>query len=54
MAMGKSASRTQRDMGLEHALQYLQGQLSLALSTQDAKEGVAAFFGKRAPVWTGH
>lgn len=53
MALGKAAIRTQRDMPFEHALQYLQGQLSLTLSTEDAKEGVAAFFGKRAPEWTG-
>jgi enoyl-CoA hydratase len=54
MALGKSAIRTQRDMPLEHALQYLQGQLSLTLSTDDAKEGVAAFFEKRQAQWTGH
>ena len=54
MALGKSAIRTQRDMSLEQALQYLQGQLSLTLSTDDAREGVAAFFEKRDPEWTGH
>jgi enoyl-CoA hydratase/carnithine racemase len=53
MALGKSASRTQRDLPLEPALQFLQGQLTLTLSTDDAKEGVAAFFGKRDPQWTG-
>jgi enoyl-CoA hydratase/carnithine racemase len=54
MALGKSASARQRDMPLQEALAFLQGQLSLTLSTDDAKEGVAAFFAKRAAVWTGH
>lgn len=54
MSLGKSAIRTQRDMPLEHALPYLQAQLSLTLSTDDAKEGVAAFFARRDPVWSGH
>lgn len=54
MSLGKSASHTQRDMPLEQALQFLQAQLSLTLSTDDAREGLSAFFEKRAPVWTGH
>ena len=54
MSLGKSAIAAQRDMPLEPALAYLQSQLSLALSTDDAAEGVAAFFAKRDPVWTGH
>ena len=54
MGLGKSAIAAQRDMGLEHALAFLQSQLSLTLSTADAKEGVAAFFDKRPPQWTGH
>jgi enoyl-CoA hydratase len=54
MSLGKSAIRTQRDMPLEQALQFLQAQLSLTLSTDDAREGLSAFFEKRAPVWTGH
>jgi enoyl-CoA hydratase len=54
MALGKASIRGQRDMPFEDALRYLQGQLSLTLSTEDAKEGVAAFFAKRDPTWTGH
>jgi enoyl-CoA hydratase/carnithine racemase len=53
MALGKSASAGQRDMPLEQALTFLQGQLSLTLSTADAREGVTAFFEKRDPAWTG-
>jgi enoyl-CoA hydratase len=54
MALGKASIRGQRDMPFEDALRYLQGQLSLTLSTDDAKEGVAAFFAKREPLWSGH
>jgi enoyl-CoA hydratase/carnithine racemase len=54
MRLGKSASQIQRDLPLEAALGFLQGQLSLALSSEDAKEGVAAFFEKRPPAWPGH
>jgi enoyl-CoA hydratase/carnithine racemase len=53
MRIGKDAMRRQRDMPFDDALSFLQGQLSLALSTADAKEGVAAFMEKRDPVWTG-
>ena len=34
-------------------LEYLRGQLTLALSTDDAREGVAAFLERREPRWTG-
>jgi enoyl-CoA hydratase/carnithine racemase len=45
--------RRQLDMPLEDALEYLRGQLALALSTEDIVEGVTAFFEKRDPVWKG-
>jgi enoyl-CoA hydratase len=53
MRLGKDAMFRQQDMGLADALDYLQAQLSLAFATEDAKEGVAAFFEKRAPQWRG-
>ena len=53
MRLGKEAMRRQMDMPLDDALDYLRAQLSLALSTEDIVEGVAAFFEKRDPVWRG-
>ena len=37
----------------EEALAYLQTQLGAVLATEDAAEGLAAFFQKRTPVWKG-
>ncbi len=51
--LGKDALWRQQDLGLVDALDYLRGQLSLALSTEDIVEGVTAFFEKREPVWKG-
>jgi enoyl-CoA hydratase/carnithine racemase len=53
MQMGKRAIAFQRDLPLHEALEYLRGQLSLAQSTDDIREGVTAFFEKRDPVWRG-
>jgi enoyl-CoA hydratase len=53
MRLGKEAMRRQLDMPLDDALEYLRGQLSLALSTDDIVEGVSAFFEKREPEWKG-
>ena len=53
MRLGKDAMYRQQDMAFADALEYLQAQLSLALSTEDIQEGVKAFFEKRDPVWTG-
>ncbi len=41
------------DMPLMEALDYLRAQLTIELSTEDAIEGVTAFFEKREPQWKG-
>jgi enoyl-CoA hydratase/carnithine racemase len=53
MRLGKEAMARQMDMPLAEALDYLRGQLTLALSTEDVQEGVRAFFEKREPQWKG-
>jgi enoyl-CoA hydratase/carnithine racemase len=53
MRLGKNAMFRQQDMGLQDALEFLQAQLSIELSTEDAVEGVTAFFEKREPQWKG-
>ena len=54
MRLGKDAMYRQQDLPLESALELLQHNLTLALSTDDIKEGVMAFFEKREPNWVGH
>jgi len=51
MRLGKEAMFRSMDMPLLDALDYLHQNLTLALSTEDAAEGVKAFFEKRAPEW---
>ena len=53
MRMGKDAMFRQQDMAFMDALDYLRGNLSLALSTEDVVEGVTAFMEKREPQWKG-
>ncbi|HWI06232.1 MAG TPA: enoyl-CoA hydratase-related protein [Solirubrobacteraceae bacterium] len=53
MKLGRDALYAQQDMAFGEALEYLRGQLALALSTDDAREGVAAFLDGREPRWTG-
>lgn len=53
MRLGKEAIYRQMDMPFEDALEFLRAQLVVTLATDDAKEGVAAFFEKRDPVWKG-
>jgi enoyl-CoA hydratase len=51
--LGKDALYAQQDMGFGQALEYQRAQLSIALSTDDAHEGVAAFMERREPRWSG-
>jgi enoyl-CoA hydratase len=53
MKLGKDAMWRQLDMPLVDALDYLRAQLTIELSTEDAIEGVTAFFEKREPEWKG-
>jgi enoyl-CoA hydratase len=53
MKLGKDAMWRQMDMPLADALDYLRSQLTIELSTEDAVEGVTAFFEKREPTWKG-
>ena len=53
MRMGKDAMFRQQDMAFMDALDYLRGNLSMALSTEDVVEGVTAFMEKREPHWKG-
>ena len=53
MRLGKDAMWRQMDLPLMDALDYLRSQLTIELSTEDAVEGVTAFFQKREPEWKG-
>jgi enoyl-CoA hydratase len=53
MRLGKDAMFRQQDLAFADAIEFLRSQLTIAFSTQDIQEGVAAFFEKRDPVWTG-
>ncbi|BDA84097.1 enoyl-CoA hydratase [Aureimonas sp. SA4125] len=50
---GKEAFYRQAEMGLAEAYDYAAGVMVENLLARDAGEGIAAFLGKRKPVWTG-
>ena len=53
LRLGKDALYAQQDMAFAEALDYQRAQLAIALTTQDVREGVAAFMERREPTWTG-
>jgi enoyl-CoA hydratase/carnithine racemase len=53
VALGLRAFYRCQDMELDPQLRYLQAELGRVLALDDAREGIAAFLGKRKPVWTG-
>ncbi len=53
IALGLRAFYRSQDMELGDALRHLEGELGRVLALEDAREGLAAFFQKRKPVWKG-
>jgi enoyl-CoA hydratase len=53
IALGLHAFYRSQDMEFEPQLRHLQAELGRVLALEDAAEGIAAFFGKRPPVWKG-
>ena len=53
LAIGKEAFYRQAEMPLEDAYAYASGAMTRNMLARDASEGIDAFLGKRAPVWSG-
>ena len=53
MALGRRAYYQMEDMDLAHAVEYLNGMLTINTLTEDAMEGIMAFFQKRPAEWKG-
>ena len=53
LRVGRDSFYRQQDMEFRAALEYLQSQLTLVTLSEDAREGVAAFFQKREPDFKG-
>ncbi|MDE3130913.1 MAG: enoyl-CoA hydratase/isomerase family protein [Acidobacteriota bacterium] len=53
LRLGKQAMFEQQELSFSAALVQLQAQLTFAQGTDDAHEGIAAFFEKREPRWKG-
>ena len=53
LRLGKEAVHTLCEMEYGSAMRYLREMIVLTAQTEDAREGIRAFFEKRSPVWTG-
>ena len=53
LAVAKEAAHTIQDMEYGKSLRYLRELITLVALSDDAKEGIAAFFDKRDPRWKG-
>jgi enoyl-CoA hydratase/carnithine racemase len=53
LKLGRDSFYRQQDMEFRAALEYLRSQLTLVTLSEDAREGVAAFFEKREPEFKG-
>lgn len=53
LRLGKEAIYTMSEMEYGAALRYLREMIVVTAMTEDAQEGIQAFFAKRKPVWTG-
>jgi enoyl-CoA hydratase/carnithine racemase len=53
LRLGKHAFYAQSDLPFASAIDYLHSQLTLNTLSEDAAEGIAAFFQKREPQWSG-
>jgi enoyl-CoA hydratase/carnithine racemase len=53
LRLGKEAVHTMCEMEYGTALRYLREMIVLTALTDDAKEGLQAYFEKRKPVWKG-